>query len=79
MSSCTCDLIYNYDNVTHHMFMHVEAMCIGRSPLFIINGMQKNTKCNLLKKKKKIIIYLNVNRAPIVHFEDIFYNISKIC
>ncbi len=51
MSSCTCDLTYNYDSLTHYIFIHVEAMCIGRSFLFIMNGMQKN-KVQLIEKKK---------------------------
>jgi hypothetical protein len=51
MSSCTCDLVYNYNSLTHYISTHVEAMCIGSSILFIMNGMQKKNGATYWKKK----------------------------
>ncbi len=44
---------------------------------FIPNNMKKNIVCNLLKKN--LIIYLNVNRIPIIHYDNIFKIYLKMC
>jgi hypothetical protein len=39
--------------------------------LYNINNMQKQKRCNLLKKGR-LIIYLNINKVPIIYYENIF-------